>query len=337
MEVLSPFPLFLLSITVLSQITVISSESILPDLAARIGLNRPSSNFVVENRAISGFSRHISINGPFDVIIRLGGSESITLSALPETLSKIVTDVQENSLDVHLKDVETNVNSHDEAQIVITAVSLSKFVLAGTAHVRVDAAVKGEQLSIVLLNDARMQVVGLEPKETLNITITNSAAFQGVINNGKALNLRASGQAKLILLGSVEKADLNVQDLAQLNGENFNAQTIQAALSGHAVAILHGLGQTDVQIEDFAIGSWLCPDKASVKLAGFAGFNGRGLTVRTAEMSVTEHGQGIFHVEKAASGAVADFAAVQIAALKGAANEVMKTEDGHATIKWDEL
>jgi Putative auto-transporter adhesin, head GIN domain len=168
-----------------------------------------------QSRSVSGF-HSISSSGPFDVHVNINGTESLKISASADIINEIETVVEDGNLEIKFKH---HFESHDNSgriDIYVNAKSLMGLANAGSGSIKVEGAVAGDNVNIVLSGSG--SVSSAVKADDLHATISGSGSIR---LNGHA------GASKVTISGSGE-----------LNGKELKTGSASVLITGSGNAYL---------------------------------------------------------------------------------------------------
>lgn len=170
-----------------------------------------------ETREVSGFSS-IGSGGPFDVHIRINGTESLKISGKAEAISQIETKVEDGRLQIRWKDHWRNHNEDQlgKIDIYVTAKSLSDVSNAGSGVMTIDGTVSGDHV---------------------NISLSGSGSISSAVRADK-LHAAISGSGSIHLEGNADEAEVNISGSGSLNGKRLKTNTARVHIAGSGNAYL---------------------------------------------------------------------------------------------------
>jgi hypothetical protein len=169
-----------------------------------------------EKRNVSGF-HSISSAGPFNVYIKIDGTESLKISASPDVISEIETIVDNGNLKIRFK-------HHDEwkhedmgnIDIYVSAKSLSSLSNAGSGKVKVDGYLDGEKV---------------------NCSLSGSGDITSGVKSGN-LHVSISGSGTVHLKGSADDTHISIAGSGDLQGKNLKTSSASISIAGSGSAYL---------------------------------------------------------------------------------------------------
>jgi len=171
-----------------------------------------------ETRQVSGFTS-VGSGGPFDVHIKIDGTESLRIKGDAKAISEIETKVEDGKLEINWKNKWRNHgdNHWGKIDIYITARSLSSVALAGSGDITVDGTLTGENV---------------------NVALSGSGNVSASVKTGE-LHASISGSGSIGLNGSANEAKITISGSGSLNAKELrtNAARVNIAGSGNAYLI----------------------------------------------------------------------------------------------------
>ena len=164
-----------------------------------------------ETRSVSGFTS-IGSGGPFDVHIKIDGTESLKIVASTDIADKIETTVENGTLNIKWKDrfARHNNDGNGKIDIYVTAKSLSSVANAGSGNMTVDGVVSGGEV---------------------NVALSGSGSLSASV---KADNLHASlnGSGSISLGGHVDDAQISVSGSGSFNSKELKTGSANVNIAG---------------------------------------------------------------------------------------------------------
>jgi len=162
-----------------------------------------------QSRNVSGFTS-IASGGPFNVHIKINGTESVKVDADADIINEIETVVEDGTLKIKFKDHENWHQNIHKAEIYVTAKSLTGLVNSGSGSMHVDGTISGENCKVVLSGSG---------------DITTSV-------RSNSLHTVISGSGSISLNGSADEASIVVTGSGEVNGKDLKTQTLDATITG---------------------------------------------------------------------------------------------------------
>jgi hypothetical protein len=170
-----------------------------------------------ETRQVSGFNS-LASSGPFDVHVKINGTESLKISGRPEIISDIETIVEGGKLEIKFKHHHEWNNDGDAGriEIYVTAKSLSSLANAGSGSVKVDGVVSGEEVNVILSGSG------------------------DIVSSVKSGNLHAniSGSGSIHITGSTREAKLQISGSGELMGKELRTGSAAVSIAGSGSAYI---------------------------------------------------------------------------------------------------
>jgi hypothetical protein len=164
-----------------------------------------------QTRQVSDFSS-IDSGGPFNVHIKMDGTESVKIEADANIINDIETVVESGTLKIKFKDREyRRYNNIHKTEIYVSARSLNGLINSGSGHMNVDGI------------------------------ITTSGEFKAILSGSgsintsvKSGNLHAviSGSGSISINGNTGYADFVISGSGQIEGKDLKTESIKAVVTG---------------------------------------------------------------------------------------------------------
>jgi hypothetical protein len=168
-----------------------------------------------ETRQVSGFNS-IASGGSFDVHVKINGTESLKISAEPDAIKEIETVVEDGTLKIKFKHHNWGHENFGKVDIYVTAKSLSSLVSAGSGSIKVDGAISGSKVNIVL---------------------SGSGNVSSSVKAGE-LHASISGSGSIDINGSADETKLTIAGSGGMNGRDFKTGTASVSIAGSGNAHL---------------------------------------------------------------------------------------------------
>ena len=165
-----------------------------------------------QTRQVSGFNS-IASAGSFIIHVKMGGTESLKLSAPKDMINDIETVVENNKLEIRFKQDRdwSNYNRYDgKIEIYITAKSLSALSVAGSGTIKVDGVLNSSDLKFSISGSG-------------NITTTVKST---------ELNATITGSGSINVDGSTENAHLVVTGSGRYDAKGLKAGAMAVTITG---------------------------------------------------------------------------------------------------------
>jgi hypothetical protein len=208
---------------------------------------RVSAQNNTETRSVSDFNS-VASSGPFNVFIKLDGTESLKLTGDEATLKDVETTVKDGALTIRLKkEINWTKSAGNKTNIYITAKSLKALVNSGSGSMKVDGTINSTSLSAVL---------------------SGSGSISSDIKT-KQLRAVISGSGSISLSGSADEANVVLSGSGNMRAKELGTESTSAVVSGsgnvyvaankNINARIVGSGQVvysgDAKVQSTAIGS----------------------------------------------------------------------------------
>ncbi|UOE51720.1 DUF2807 domain-containing protein [Mucilaginibacter sp. SMC90] len=161
------------------------------------------------SRNVSGYNG-IACGGPFNVFIKIDGTESLKLDVDANIVDDIKTEVQGGILKVEFKDHWKNHRNIQRANIYITAKSLGYLANSGSGNSTVD---------------------GVMTADNAKIALSGSGNIKTAVKSG-SLDMRISGSGSIDVKGSTGMADCHISGSGEINGKSLKTETVEASIAG---------------------------------------------------------------------------------------------------------
>jgi hypothetical protein len=168
-------------------------------LTAFIAVNASAQ---VVTRSVSGYTG-IACGGPFNVFVKIDGTESIKLDVDADVVNDIKTEVEDGVLMVEFKEHWKNHRNMKRANIYITAKSLKYLANSGSGNLTVDGVLTGNNAKVALSGSGNVK------------TAVKSST----------LDLRLSGSGSIDIKGSTGMADSRIWRGRWQRAENRNCRS----------------------------------------------------------------------------------------------------------------
>ncbi|MDP2238334.1 MAG: head GIN domain-containing protein [Bacteroidales bacterium] len=171
---------------------------------------RGSGNKQVEERNVRSFVA-IDVSGGFEVILKQGSAEALTIEADDNLMKLIVTEVRGGELKIY---TEGNVSPKTKMKAYVTFVKLDEIDLSGAVKLRAENKLTFNRLSI-------------EGSGASDIELDLSA---------DRIEADLSGASKINLSGSSPKVELECSGASKIYASGLEATSIRLDLSGASYA-----------------------------------------------------------------------------------------------------
>jgi hypothetical protein len=163
-----------------------------------------------QTRSVSGFNS-IESGGPFNVHVKIGGTESVRLDVDDDVVNDVKTEVEGGVLKIGFRR-NFSLRNHNikRGDIYVTAKSLSGLSNSGSGNLDLDGALTGQNVSVILSGSGNIR-----------------AAVKA-----SALETRISGSGGIHIKGNTESAEFRISGSGEINGTGLTTETLAATISG---------------------------------------------------------------------------------------------------------
>ncbi len=171
-----------------------------------------------QKREVSGFNS-IGSAGPFNVHVKIDGTESLKLTGDAAILNEIETFVKGEKLVIQFKHEYDREHGSDNAEginIYVTAKSLSALTNAGSGTTTVDGVLSGDNVKLMLSGSG---------------SITSSVKSED-------LHIAISGSGSVHVNGSTGTANISIAGSGELKGKELKTNTASVSIAGSGNAYL---------------------------------------------------------------------------------------------------
>ena len=164
-----------------------------------------------ESRQVSGFDA-IASGGPFNVYIKIDGTESVKVDADANIISEIETVVENHTLKIQFKHHGNwrEYNNIHKADVYVTAKSLNALVNSGSGSMKVDGMINANDFKVILSGSGNISAS------------VKSDGLRAVI----------SGSGSIKLSGSARDADFTITGSGQIQARELKTETAKAGITG---------------------------------------------------------------------------------------------------------
>ncbi|TFF33435.1 head GIN domain-containing protein [Mucilaginibacter psychrotolerans] len=161
-------------------------------------------------RSVSDYTG-IECNGPFNVTIKIDGTESLTLDIDAAVEKEVITKVENGILKIEFKNWWKNHRDIKRANVYVSAKSLSYLGSSGSGNAVLAAG----------------SITGQRAK----IAVSGSGNLKAAVN-AETLQISVSGSGNAVLAGSATAAEIRVSGSGEVNGKQLRVQRVEASISG---------------------------------------------------------------------------------------------------------
>jgi len=178
-----------------------------------------NGNVRSEKRSPANFHA-VKSSGSIDVEIHTGDTYAVTVEDDDNLLPQVVTEVDNGTLEIHYRD---NISvSRDHAKVHVTAPSLDKLVISGSADMTILDVLKNAQ--------------------KIDIEISGSGDLKGPVD-APAVSVDINGSGNVELKGSTKDFDCTVSGSGDVNCGGLQSENTNISVSGsgsaHVFASVH--------------------------------------------------------------------------------------------------
>ena len=179
-------------------------------LLSVVTINASAQESSVQKREVSGFNT-VASAGPFNVHIKLDGTESVKVDAEANIVGDIQTVVENNTLKIKFKDQEyRHYNNIRKADVYVTAKSLNALTNSGSGSMKVDGMISANNFKAVLSGSGSIS------------TSVKSGGLHAVI----------SGSGSIKLNGSTGDVDIVISGSGQVEGRDLKTESAKVVITG---------------------------------------------------------------------------------------------------------
>jgi hypothetical protein len=167
-----------------------------------------------QTREVSGFNS-IASSGPFDVHVKINGTESLKLKANQDIINEIETVVENGTLEIKFKHHhDRNYDNTERIDVYVTAKSLSAVANAGSGSIKIDGVVHGENVKLIL---------------------SGSGDITSSVKSGD-LHVSISGSGSIHINGDVNDANISIAGSGELMGKELVTGSASVSITGSGSA-----------------------------------------------------------------------------------------------------
>jgi hypothetical protein len=162
-----------------------------------------------QTRSVSGFNA-VATAGPFNVHIKIDGTESVKVDADSDIINDIETVVENNTLKIRFKDRNNRHQNIQKAEVYVTAQSLNALVNSGSGSIKVEDVINTGDFKIVLSGSGSIS------------TAVKSSSLNAII----------TGSGSIKLKGTTGDADLKISGSGEIDGRDLKTESDQVVITG---------------------------------------------------------------------------------------------------------
>lgn len=191
-----------------------------------------------QTRQVSGFSS-LGSAGPFNVHVKINGTESLRIKADKQIADEIETVVEQGELKIRFKHHDhwdRDDYNGEPIEVYVTAKSLSALANAGSGSIAVEGSLTGENVKVSLSGSGSINTDVKSGGLRLSISGSGSIHLHGNANEAK-ISIAGSGSLMAKEL-KIETANVSI---AGSGNAYFNAEkTISAHIAGSGNVVYSG-------------------------------------------------------------------------------------------------
>ena len=174
-----------------------------------VSLQVSAQTVTEQTRQVSGFSS-LASSGPFNVHVKLNGTESLKISADDALINDIETTVIEETLTIRFKKGFKRDKSSNKIDVYVTAKNLKALVNSGSGSINVDGTINTNNFSAVL---------------------SGSGSISSDIKT-KELRAVISGSGSINITGSASEASVTVSGSGNMRAKDLGTESTSATVTG---------------------------------------------------------------------------------------------------------
>jgi len=171
----------------------------------------------------------VTVQGPIDVLVKMGNTESIHMEGDEEAIASLVIEVRSGILIIRPKASITSWAKKYENKKI-------------TAHVSAKTLT-----SLVVSGNSTLQVNGTVEATSLATTLSGSGKITATVNTGTLTSV-ISGSGFLDIKGTADKADVTMSGAGRFSGKSLKVDVLNARMSGAGQVNIHADESIDALI-----------------------------------------------------------------------------------------
>ena len=175
----------------------------------------------------------LAIQGPIQVFVKMGNTESLRMEADEEVLASMIMEVKGNILVIRPKPSITSwAKKYEDKKIVayVSAKTLTSLTMSGNGSIEVSGTVHAEELATTLSGSGRVSV---------NVDVNKVTSV-------------ISGSGHLDIKGTADKADITMSGSSKFAGRNLKVDVLNTRMSGAGQVEIHANDSIDALISGSA-------------------------------------------------------------------------------------
>jgi len=214
-------------------------------VAVGTGCSASADEPIEETRNISIFqSINASISGRID--LRKGDERELRIEAKPDTLARIVTEVEDGVLRIYQEDGGGWWRDSGPIRIRITYEALNGLQMSGSADVTTDE-IEARTFAVKISGSSNIKVPQMSV-DSLEVQVTGSGDLRVSELMAEAVSLRVSGSGDVVVAGEAESLTVSVNGSGNVDSKSLEAQQAEVTVSGSGDVEVRASDTLDVRI-----------------------------------------------------------------------------------------
>lgn len=247
-------------------------------LATVAFVSAPAQNRIIkQNRQVASFSA-INASGGWDVIVRQGDRQSVSIEVSEEVLDRAVVEVKNGTLHIYnkgnnrtfsLRDLGNTRNTIQKAYVTVT--DLGKIEASGGVDISFETPLKAGDFELALSGGTDLENLRLDCRQfkgqfsggcDAEIRFISAQAVRADVSGGSDVELydisaqttriSASGGCDIELTGKTDELTLTASGGCDVSASKFNARNCNADFSGAADGSIRVTGRLDITVSGSA-------------------------------------------------------------------------------------
>lgn len=196
----------------------------------------------------------LAIQGPIQVFVKMGNTESLRMEADEEVLASLITEVRGNILVIRPKPSITSWSKKYENKKIVAYVSaktLTSLTMSGNSSIEVSGTIDAEELATTLSGSGRI---------TANVAVDKLTSV-------------ISGSAHLDVRGTADRVDLTMSGGSRFAGKNLKVDVLNTRMSGSGQVDIHAEKSIDALISGSAQVNYSGNASVKKRVIGSGGVN----------------------------------------------------------------
>lgn len=163
-----------------------------------------------QSRSVSGFNS-IDSGGPFNVHVKIDGTESIKLDIDDDVINDVRTEVVGGVLKIGFKNnFSFKHRNIKRGEIYVTAKSLEALANSGSGSMDLDGTLTGQNVKTILSGSGNLAAA------------VKAGSLESIVSGSGGINIK----------GSADEANLRLSGSGNIDGKSLTAQTVNATVTG---------------------------------------------------------------------------------------------------------